>query len=561
MLEPDLMLTLESRFICVALNQIIMSSPTSSKPRPRNRAREFVIKFRHILGPVIILWWSAVLIYGACCWVCIHFHLNVIKQEIWEVLLPFMLALGVVGIMGRRLKILPALRVRSWRDFVGMLVGVTSVAMMMLTQEALSHHLAQVTRLTVPDSLLSCPETTYYQLDTVEIEKTRMGYALENRLISRRAGMDRVFELYVVFPFRGQETVWYALSFKDHIHLTLLSGQDEKTQYRRFLQRCEQQVMHYDFGAKHFFKRVAFSEDYDGFRDAVRQEMGSGEGESLQRLVFLEPMDRLPQDRSRLNLIWIGGSFLIGLFLTGVSLFFIPLDFTVVRKDGRFRKNQPTKSEFWEVIQEAIWPTRENWPRAILPFMLLLVYIVMVLGGVDVFAPSGQDLLRWGGVQHAALERGEWWRLFTSVFVHGGIMHLLSNEVALCIAIWVCGTLFGPYKPLGVFLISGMGSAWITTCFSKSILVGASGGIMGLIASVLVIYVFYPAKRVPRVGGWLLWMILGGTLLVGMLSGISNLAHVAGLGIGAVLGLLWFRPPSVSRKVARRNKRPDQDEK
>ncbi len=532
-----------------------MAVPISSKLQPRNRIREFVIKFRHILGPVIILWWLAVLIYGACCWVCIHFHLHLVKQEVWEVLLPFMLALWVVGIMGPRLKILPdSHTIRSWRDFVGMLIGVTSVAMMILTQEALSHHLAQVTSLTAPDSLVSCPETAYYQFDTVEIEKGKMGYTANTRLIARRAGMGRAFELYVVFPFRGQETVWYALSFKDRIHLTLLSEQDEEAQYRRFLQRCEQRVMHYDFEAKHFFKRVAFSEDYEEFRDAVRQGMGS-EGKDLERLVFLEPMDRLPQDRSRLNLIWIGGSFLIGLFLVGISLFFIPVDFNVVRKDGRFRKNQPTKSEFWAMIQEAIWPNRTNWPRTILPFMLLIVYVVMLLGGMDFFAPSGQDLLRWGGVQHSALAQGEWWRLFTSVFVHGGMLHVFSNVVALCVVLWICVPLFGPYKPLWVFLISGVGSTWIATCFSQSIFVGASGGIMGLVASVLVVYVFYPAKRVPREGGWLLWMILGGTLLMGLFGGVSNVAHVTGLGIGAVFGILLFRPPEVTENVSRRNRR------
>jgi len=538
-----------------------MPLPTSSKPKFRNRFREFVIKFKHILGPVIILWWSAVLIYGICCWVWIHFHLTLVKKEFWVLLLPLVLALGILGIMGRRLKMLPESDSgRGWREFVGMLVGFTGVAMMMLTQGYLSHQLAQVTTLSVPDSLLSRPETLYYQFDMVKIEKEKMGYAVETRLISRRVGMDRAFELYVVFPFRDQQTVWYALSFREQIHLSFLSDQDEETQYRHFLQRCEQQMRHYDFENKRFFKRVAFSDAYDGFRAAVRQVEGE-EAEKLPLLVFLEPLDQLPHDRSRLNLIWIGGSFLIGLFLTGVSLFFIPLDFRVVRKDGRFRKNQPADSQFGELIRQAIWPTRENWPRTILPFMLLLIYVIMVLGGVNVFDPSGQELLRWGGVQQFALAQGEWWRLFTSVFVHAGLMHVFSNVVVLCVVLWICDTLFGPYKPLMVFLVSGMGSAWITTCFSQSILVGASGGIMGLIASVLVVYAFYPAKRVSRVEKGLLLMILGGTLLVGMFSGISNLAHVAGLGVGAVLGLLLFRPSSVSRKVARRNKRPDQDEK
>ena len=61
----------------------------------------------------------------------------------------------------------------------------------------------------------------------------------------------------------------------------------------------------------------------------------------------------------------------------------------------------------------------------------LIVYVLMLVSGVDFFAPTTLDILNWGGCNHATILHGQPWRLVTAMFVHFGILHLLMNLYAL----------------------------------------------------------------------------------------------------------------------------------
>ena len=66
-----------------------------------------------------------------------------------------------------------------------------------------------------------------------------------------------------------------------------------------------------------------------------------------------------------------------------------------------------------------------------LVFCNIAVYVLMVLKGADWLFPSALDLLSWGGNFDGLTLGIERWRLFTSVFVHAGLLHLLVNMYGL----------------------------------------------------------------------------------------------------------------------------------
>lgn len=161
------------------------------------------------------------------------------------------------------------------------------------------------------------------------------------------------------------------------------------------------------------------------------------------------------------------------------------------------------------------------------------------------------------GLVKDAVRHGEWWRLLTAPLLHGGVLHLLFNTMALlALGEMVERLAHRAYLPL-VFLVAALaGGAGSFVVFPHAPSVGASGGIMGLIGFTLVLSLrrreLLPrklAKSLLADVGWVAAMGLAGYRY------IDNGAHAGGLLAGALLGLLlvprggdaphWEPPPAV----------------
>jgi len=145
---------------------------------------------------------------------------------------------------------------------------------------------------------------------------------------------------------------------------------------------------------------------------------------------------------------------------------------------------------------------------------------------------------------------------FTSMFMHGGWLHLIGNMLFL----WIYGNniedYFGPVKFLLFYIVSGLAAIGLYTLFGPSSqvpLVGASGAIAGVMGAyivlhpraritVLVIFFFIqfvvlPAKVV--LGIWFVYQLLMSMIGSATGGGVAWMAHVGGFAFGwAVLKLL-----------------------
>src|SRR6185437_11968549 len=57
----------------------------------------------------------------------------------------------------------------------------------------------------------------------------------------------------------------------------------------------------------------------------------------------------------------------------------------------------------------------------------VLVFVAMCISGVGFFKPEGAAVLGWGSNFGPLTMGGEWWRLFTAMFVHFGVIHIAFN--------------------------------------------------------------------------------------------------------------------------------------
>ena len=158
-----------------------------------------------------------------------------------------------------------------------------------------------------------------------------------------------------------------------------------------------------------------------------------------------------------------------------------------------------------------------------------------------------------------------WVTIFTSMFIHGGLLHLAGNLMFL----WVFGSniegRLGHVKYLLFYLATGLAATlthWIIEPSSPVPLVGASGAIAGVMGAYLLLY---PRNRINTIilfffitvvqvsatlllGFWFLWQLIQAVLSVGVSGQVSVAfwAHVggfvAGAGIIAVYKLLTGQP-------------------
>lgn len=134
------------------------------------------------------------------------------------------------------------------------------------------------------------------------------------------------------------------------------------------------------------------------------------------------------------------------------------------------------------------------------------------------------------------------WTVFTHMFLHGGVTHLLYNLFALALFGTILERLLGWRRFLVIYFISGVAASIGAVIFYPAT-IGASGAIFGVLGCLAVLRpkmtVFMVGFPMPMVVAAAFWA-LGD--LIGMFapSGTANAAHLFGMAFGIVVGIyLW----------------------
>ena len=148
------------------------------------------------------------------------------------------------------------------------------------------------------------------------------------------------------------------------------------------------------------------------------------------------------------------------------------------------------------------------------------------------------------GMIPVAIAQGEWWRLLTSTLLHGSILHLLFNMYALY---WLGPQLersLGNVRFAALYILSALGGSVASYWFSdlRTVSVGASGAIFGLITATIVI------GREMRTDVSQLVVLLGLNVVIGFLqSGIDWRAHFGGAVTGAAIAFIYTKGNRLNR--------------
>jgi len=184
----------------------------------------------------------------------------------------------------------------------------------------------------------------------------------------------------------------------------------------------------------------------------------------------------------------------------------------------------------------------------------VIVFVLLATMAMSPMQIPSELLIRFGGNFAPLVQKNQEWRLFTALFLHGGLLHVGLNMFALYQAGQVVERLFGragfAVIYLGAGLVGNLASLWWR---QGPVSVGASGAIFGVYGALLA-YLMLQRGSVP---GEVFREMRSGTLgFIGYslfagfsLPGIDNAAHLGGLAGGLLLGAAFAEPVTMSRPV------------
>jgi membrane associated rhomboid family serine protease len=190
----------------------------------------------------------------------------------------------------------------------------------------------------------------------------------------------------------------------------------------------------------------------------------------------------------------------------------------------------------------ATYPAYVTW--AILAACVGAFLVDMALaGGADLsLFGGGGPLVEAGAIFAPAVAEGEWWRIFSSAFLHLGLLHLAFNMYALWLFGPIMEQLYGHVEYAVLYLLCAAGGSVLTILASpQTPAAGASGAIFGLFGLAFVVsrrrhLLLGPQARaiLSQAGG----LLLINLLITFTIPGISWTGHLGGLAIGVMIGLL-----------------------
>ncbi len=174
-------------------------------------------------------------------------------------------------------------------------------------------------------------------------------------------------------------------------------------------------------------------------------------------------------------------------------------------------------------------------------YVAMMLYSMQGGKGGALMDLDGQTLYAFGAKFGRQLAAGQWWRMITAGFLHGGLMHLLMNSWALFDLCTHAEEALGTPRLIVIYVVSTVTGFVGSMYWSASLSVGSSAAIFGLIGAMIAYGKQYRTSYGEAVRAYYArWAIYG--LLFGLLPlPIDNAAHLGGLAGGFAVS--WIAGP------------------
>lgn len=181
----------------------------------------------------------------------------------------------------------------------------------------------------------------------------------------------------------------------------------------------------------------------------------------------------------------------------------------------------------------------------------LIFLIVEFTGGSE----NGQHMLECGAAYAPLiLEQGEWYRIFSSMFLHFGLPHLVNNMLVLFVMGQRLEPAVGRMRFLLIYLAGGIGGNIVSLCWDMhtgvfAVSAGASGAVFAVIGGMIYVIIRHKG-RVADLTMRQMIIMAAFSLYFGFASeGVDNAAHAGGMLCGFLVAVLIYHPRKMWKTV------------
>jgi rhomboid protease GluP len=503
--------------------------------------QHFIKKLKILYLPFLIIAISFIVLYTFLNWLFfIKTEIFTIKEIIRNFGLPFVLSWVPVLIWLRPRINLLKLKVKerndSWSFFYQFAAVLVITIPTIIAQNYVEKSSGKLTQVTTIGQIKNVEKTKYYKVKKFYIDKKYIGVQPHFES-SGRHNEDLKMDLYAVLPVFNDKSeinnsdcfAWLGINYSKTISNRLSENEKEKA-FQNFIKESEK-----DFDRKNVneFVYLERSEDNDEFRKAVQENPKYNSIDAPVLLARNEPFENRTGD----SFLWIFFTFGIGSLIWLIMILIPKFNQNKLR---RFENGNNIPDKDLKDFIELLKPQKDYLVTQIIIFINILIFVIMVFSGLGFLSFDSQDLLKWGANFRPLTTSGEWWRLLTNIFLHGGLMHILSNIIGLIMVGFFLEPLLGRTKYLLIYIITGIIASCISIWwYNATVSVGASGavfGLYGVFLTLLLTKIFPPDFSKSFLITTLIFIAYN--LLMGLTGGIDNAAHIGGLISGLIIGII-----------------------
>lgn len=503
--------------------------------------KDVPLKLRLLWQPFLLVAAGSVAFYSLVHWLYQLSGQELLTEEVVQFFIPMGLsAIPIYIWLYPRFKLVKPRKEKDQTFNLALIAWIAIAGPMIIAQMYIDKAVGTLTKIDNTAEINTQPKSKYYELKNCYFNKEYAGFhgTME---VSGRYNSDLNFKIYTTLPIfkdindtAKANAVWLGRVYSKTVSNS--GSDDEKDKkYDEFRKEVVADFDTRDFRRFTYLIRSPKSDARNNFIKAIER---SGKSHPENLTILTAETDPFEQ-RTGSYLKWIFIAFAIGASVMGAFLLFNELDKEKVQlyEDGKPTEAPDEDGSAWMFFI----PKEKFFITPILIDINIAVYLLMVIYGLGIVSIGGDDLLKWGADYRPLTTGGQWWRLVTSMFLHGGLMHIVGNMFGLFFVGLYLEPVLGKAKYLFAYMVTGIvGSITSIWWHVATVSVGASGAIFGLFGvflSLLLLKVFPEEVKKQMLITTL--VLVGYNLVFGLTGGIDNAAHMGGLVSGLLIGLIF----------------------